>query len=54
MAEQDQVQEIVATLLACLDKLDGIGARIAAAHVDTAVHALRRQFALAEEPSDIE
>jgi hypothetical protein len=42
--EQNRVQKLVETLTGCLSELDAVGAQIAAAHVDSALHALQRQY----------
>lgn len=52
MFQQDRVQNLVETLHNCLVELDQVGAQIAAAHVDSALHALQRQFGLRRNNSN--
>lgn len=54
VAESDRVEKLSETLMQCLVALDEIGADVAAAHVDSALHALRRQFDLPDEDSTSE
>jgi len=49
--EHDRIRKLVETLTDCLVELDRIEAHIAGAHLDSALHALRRQFGFAEEIS---
>jgi hypothetical protein len=52
--QHDRVQKLVESLTNCLAELDSIGAAVAAAHLDSALHALQRQFGPASELSDTE
>jgi hypothetical protein len=52
--DENPVEDIVETLNRLLVSLDEIGADIAAAYVDSAIHAIRRQFDLEPKSSDPE
>lgn len=45
-------EAVLTELQVCMAKLDELGAFLAAAHLDTAIDALCRQFALARKTSD--
>ncbi|WP_236554710.1 hypothetical protein [Novosphingobium sp. 9U] len=51
MSDSDRAKNLADDLAACLVALDELGANIAAAHLDAALNALRRQFNLPEEIS---
>lgn len=52
MPEHVRVQKLMETLVNCLVELDGVDAAIAAAHVDSALHALTRQFGLSRNDTN--
>lgn len=54
MFEQVEMERLVEQLSACLDELDRIGAHIPAAHVDAALHALRRRYEPLRYPSEMD
>ena len=54
MTKHDSARNIVEELQQKLAELDAIGAEVAAAHLDSAIQALRRQFQLNLEYSDTE
>jgi hypothetical protein len=54
VSENDRVRELVDALTKCLAELDSIDAPVAAAHLDAALQALRRQFGLSPNTSDTE
>ncbi|MBB4859746.1 hypothetical protein HNO88_003075 [Novosphingobium chloroacetimidivorans] len=54
MCDSHRVEDLTETLTKCLAALDEIGAQVAAAHVDAALHALRRQFDSTQEISTSE
>ncbi|MFT4027089.1 MAG: hypothetical protein QM676_09855 [Novosphingobium sp.] len=49
MSEAASPQEVLCILVECQRLLDGLGAELAAAHLDSAIHALCEQFTLARE-----
>jgi hypothetical protein len=51
---QVEMEALVERLVACLDDLDRIGAHIPAAHVDAALHALRRRVEPERYPSEMD
>jgi hypothetical protein len=54
VTKHDSARNIVEELQQKLAELDAIGAEVAAAHLDSAIQALRRQFQLNLEYSDTE
>lgn len=54
VCESDRVKNLTEILAKCLAALDEIGAQVAAAHVDSALHALKRQFDTDREGSTSE
>jgi hypothetical protein len=49
-----RIQKLVDALTSCLAELDEMGAQVAAAHLDSALHALERQFGPAANVSNTE
>lgn len=54
VCEFNHAENLAQTLTNCRAALDELGAQVAAAHVDAALHALRRQFDLGPEDSTSE
>jgi len=52
VVQHDRVQKLMETLTNCLVELDGVDAAVAAAHVDSALHALIRQFGVSANTSN--
>jgi hypothetical protein len=49
MSEAWPPQDVLRTLAECQKRLDELGAELAAAHLDSAIHALCEQFSLSTD-----
>lgn len=49
MSEAVSPQEVLHILVECQRLLDGLGAELAAVHLDSAIHVLCEQFSLSRE-----
>lgn len=52
--DHERVEKLAEVLTNCLSELDQLNAHVAAAHLDSALHALSRQFDLPVNISDPE
>ncbi|MEW9855842.1 hypothetical protein [Novosphingobium sp. M1R2S20] len=50
VASHSHIEKLDQSLKSCLDELDQLDAAVAAAHLEAALHAFRRQFAVKAEP----